>query len=149
MLCQMYGQTFCDKSLNLKIKAIIILNLKVFNDPWDSLFAKKTNMTHFCISRIYKIFSMSTSELSSGIQGFCKTQSSTLTRRLPLMKCTSTHVWGCRCLPQRPAQEWLCCDAWRKEEESRGRKSSCPVVLSEPEGTKRKCVSLRVCVGGK
>lgn len=41
-------------------------------------------------------------------------------------------------VPQRPAQEWLCCGAWRKAEGSTARTNSCPAELSEPEGTKRK-----------
>lgn len=41
----------------------------------------------------------------------------------------------CRCIPRRPAQEWICCDAWSAEEGvSMERSNSCPVELSGPEG---------------
>lgn len=43
-------------------------------------------------------------------------------------------VCGGACTPRRPAQGWLCCDAWREGEGSTERTNSCPGELSEPGG---------------
>lgn len=42
------------------------------------------------------------------------------------------------CIPRRPVRGWLCCDAWREEEGSKERTSSCPGELWEPRVTEKK-----------
>lgn len=44
----------------------------------------------------------------------------------------------CTCTPRRPAQGWLCCDAWREGEGRMERTNSCPGELSEPGGEKER-----------